>query len=99
MLLRATFEPFEETARAMIVGTWSADDTSMTFESDGMGAMAFNGDLYALRYTISDHTLSLDFYSSAVIDCKYTISSISTSTLVLIGGSGTTGGTFTLTKV
>ena len=99
MLLRATFEPFEETARAMIVGTWSADDTSMTFESDGMGAMALNGDLYALRYTISDHTLSLDFYSSEVVDCKYTISSISTSTLVLIGGSGTAGGTYTLTKV
>ena len=99
MLLRATFEPFEETARAMIVGTWSTDDTSLIFASDSTGTMVFSSGRYAFTYTISDHTLSLDFDTSAVIDCKYTISSISTSTLVLIGGSGTTGGTFTLTKV
>lgn len=88
----------EKTLAQLLIGTWKADETtSLTFGESGKGKMSFAKDDYAFTYKLEDDELSLDFSSNKVIDCSYTIS-VTEDTLTLVGGAGTTGGTFDLTK-
>ena len=52
---------------------------------------------YAFTYEIDADQVSLDFESNKVVDCEYT-ASVSGDELLLIGGKGTIGGEFKLTK-
>ena len=82
----------------VIVGTWSADErTSLKFMDNGNGALILADKEYAFTYKIKDDQLSLNFSSSRANDGTYT-ASVSEDTLELIGGKGTIGGNFELSK-
>lgn len=82
----------------VIVGTWSVDErTSLKFMDNGKGALILTDKEYAFTYKIKDDQLSLNFSSSRANDGTYT-ASVSGDTLELIGGKGTIGGNFELSK-
>ncbi len=88
----------EKTLAQLLIGTWKADETtSLTFGESGKGKMHLYKEDYTFTYTLTEDQLHLDFASSKVIDCSYTVS-VTEDTLTLVGGVGTTGGTFDLTK-
>lgn len=81
-----------------VVGTWYADEeTGMRYDNDGTGALLLPKTSYAFTYVVEGDQLILDFESEKVIDCRYT-ASVSGSILTLVGGEGTVGGTYELTK-
>ena len=88
----------EKTLAQLLIGTWKADETtSLTFGESGKGKMSLCKEDYTFTYTLTEDQLHLDFASSKVIDCSYTVS-VTEDTLTLVGGVGTTGGTFDLTR-
>ena len=81
-----------------IIGTWSVDErTSLNFGESSKGKLILPDEDYAFSYKIEGDQLSLDFVSSKATDGTYT-ASVSGDTLKLIGGKGTIGGTFELSK-
>ena len=79
-------------------GTWVYDNY-MSFEFDGKknGYMHL-GDLeYDYSYKVRGNKLKLDFTDEAVEDCVYKFS-INKNNLTLVGGEGTTGGTYELQR-
>ena len=82
----------------VVAGTWKYDDY-MSFEFDGKkkGYM-YLGDLeYDYTYKVRRNKLKLDFTDEAVEDCVYKFDIIE-NTLTLVGGEGTTGGTYQLQR-
>lgn len=82
-----------------IVGTWQYNEyTQYEFYEDGKGCLNVDDVRYEYVYKATGRTLKVDFTQNIVRDCEYSYS-ISGSTLTLIGGEGTDGGTYTLTKL
>ena len=79
-------------------GAWMYDQyTKYEFDGYGKGCMCLSDTHYEYSYKINGNTLSMDFENEAVHDCSYTFS-VKDNTLTIVGGEGTTGGTYTLTK-
>lgn len=82
----------------IVKGTWVYDQyTKYEFDGNGNGYMCLENLHYKYTYGISDDELTLDFENDAVHDCIYTFE-INDNTLTIIGGEGTVGGTYELTK-
>ena len=82
----------------VVLGTWVYDQyTKYEFDGYGKGCMCLENLHYEYAYEIDGNTLSMDFENEAVHDCSYTFS-VNDNTLTIVGGEGTTGGTYTLTK-
>ena len=52
---------------------------------------------YEYTYEINKDALSIDFDDEAVHDCVYKFT-VESDTLTIVGGEGTTGGTYILSK-
>ena len=79
-------------------GAWVYDQyTKYEFDGYGKGCMCLSDTHYEYSYKINGNTLSMDFENEAVHDCSYTFSA-KDNTLTIVGGEGTTGGTYTLVK-
>lgn len=66
--------------------------------SKGSGAMLLTLADYDFTYEIKDNQLYIDFVNESAHDATYEFS-VKGDTLILIGGEGTIGGTYELTKV
>lgn len=81
-----------------LTGTWAYGEyTRYDFESNGSGAMRLDDTTYPYTYSTDGDQLYLDFESDDLADAAYTYT-ISGDTLTLIGGEGTTGGAYELTR-
>ena len=81
-----------------LIGIWRYDEhTQYYFEEDGTGKLIADGVTYTYDYSVENKTLSLDFTDDIVLECEYTFS-IEGTTLTLVGGIGTDGGTYRLNK-
>ena len=81
-------------------GVWHYDQyTEYEFDGEGKGCMCLDGtNHFEFTYKAEDGTLYLDFALDYVTDCQYTYT-VDGDKLTLIGGKGTVGGTYTLTRV
>ena len=80
-------------------GKWDLDGTTAyEFSGDGNGALLLPNVTYDFTYTIKDDQISIDYENESVRDGTYTFS-VEEDKLTLIGGEGTVGGTYTLTRV
>ena len=85
-------------SEARITGTYSLDaNTVYIFDSDDNGTLKTGTANYTFTYTVKDDVLFIDYATDALTDCEYTFT-VDKDTLVLEGGKGTVGGTYTLTK-
>ena len=81
-----------------LVGTWKYDQyTEYEFLKDGKGCLCVDDVHYEYTYETKTKKLSIDFSEDIVRDCEYTFK-IQGNKLTLIGGEGTDGGTYELTK-
>ncbi len=81
-----------------IKGTWVYNQyVQYEFDGHGNGCMCLEDTHYEYAYEIKKDTLCLDFENKAVHDCVYTFT-IEGSQLTIVGGEGTTGGTYILSK-
>ena len=88
----------EDKLASGIIGTWSVDDsTGLSFGENNKGKLIIPDEEYAFSYKLDGDQLTLDFVSSKATDGTYT-ASLSGDTLTLIGGKGTIGGTFELSR-
>ena len=88
----------EDELASGIIGTWSVDDsTGLSFGENNKGKLIIPDEEYAFSYKLDKDQLSLDFVSSKATNGTYT-ASLSGDTLTLIGGKGTIGGTFELSR-
>ena len=82
-----------------LAGTWDLDsNTTYEFDGKGSGAMLLTLADYDFTYEIKDNQLYIDFVNESAHDATYEFS-VKGDTLTLIGGEGTIGGTYELTKV
>ena len=83
----------------VLEGKWDLDGTTAyEFSGDGNGALLLPNVTYEFSYDIKKDQISLDYENESVRDGTYTFS-IDKDKLTLIGGEGTVGGTYTLTRV
>ena len=81
------------------LGKWDFDGTTAyEFDGKGSGAMLLTLADYDFTYEIKDNQLYIDFVNESAHDATYEFS-VKGDTLILIGGEGTIGGTYELTKV
>ena len=81
------------------MGTWIYDDyTCYVFEESGYGELLADDLSYEYSYKMKGEKLEIDFKEDIIRDCNYTFS-VNGSKLTLIGGTGTNGGTYTLSRV
>ena len=81
-----------------LAGTWDFDGTTTySFDGKGSGAMVLPSISYDFTYKIDGNTLVIDYINESVHDSTYEFTA-SGDTLTLIGGEGTIGGTYELTK-
>lgn len=79
-------------------GTWVYDQyTKYEFDGYGKGCMCLENTHYEYSYKINGNTLSMDFENEAVHDCSY-IFAVNEGQLTIVGGEGTSGGTYKLNK-
>ena len=79
-------------------GSWVYDQyTKYEFDGYGKGCMCLSDTHYEYSYKINGNTLSMDFENEAVHDCSYTFA-VNGGKLTIVGGEGTSGGTYTLLK-
>ena len=80
-------------------GKWDLDGTTAyEFSGDGNGALLLPNVTYEFTYDIKKDQISIDYENESVRDGTYTFT-VEDNTLTLIGGEGTVGGTYTLTRV
>ena len=83
----------------VLKGKWDLDGTTAyEFSGDGNGALILPNVTYEFTYEIKKDQISIDYENDSVRDGTYTFS-VEDNTLTLIGGEGTVGGTYTLTRV
>ena len=81
-----------------IKGTWVYNQyVQYEFNGHGNGCMCLEDTHYEYTYEINKDTLSIDFDNEAVHDCVYKFT-VEGDNLTIVGGEGTTGGTYTLSK-
>ena len=79
-------------------GSWVYDQyTKYEFDGYGKGCMCLENTHYEYSYKIDGNKLSMDFENEAVHDCSYTFA-VNEGQLTIVGGEGTSGGTYTLNK-
>ena len=82
----------------VIEGTWIYDQyTQYEFDGKNDGCMCLEELHYEFTYTVKGDSLKMDFEDPSVHDCEYKFK-IDGNSLILIGGEGTTGGTYNLKK-
>ena len=82
-----------------LAGKWDFDGTTAyEFDGKGSGALLLTLADYDFTYEIKDNQLYIDFVNESAHDATYEFS-VKGDTLILIGGEGTIGGTYELTKV
>lgn len=83
----------------VLKGKWNLDGTTAyEFSGDGNGALLLPNVTYEFTYEIKKDQISIDYENESVRDGTYTFS-VDGDKLTLIGGEGTVGGTYTLTRV
>ncbi len=83
----------------VLKGKWDLDGTTAyEFSGDGNGALLLPNVTYEFSYDIKKDQISIDYENESVRDGTYTFT-VEDNTLTLIGGEGTVGGTYTLTRV
>lgn len=83
----------------VLKGKWDVDGTTAyEFSGDGNGALLLPNVTYKFSYDINKDQISIDYENESVRDGTYTFT-VEDNTLTLIGGEGTVGGTYELTKV
>ena len=83
----------------VLKGKWDLDGTTAyEFSGDGNGALLLPNVTYEFTYEIKKDQISIDYENESVRDGTYTFA-VEDNTLTLIGGEGTVGGTYTLTRV
>lgn len=83
----------------VLKGKWDLDGTTAyEFSGDGNGALLLPNVTYEFTYKIKKDQISIDYENQSVRDGAYTFS-VDKDKLTLIGGEGTVGGTYTLTRV
>ena len=82
----------------VLKGKWDLDGTTAyEFSGDGDGALLLPNVTYEFTYEIKKDQVSIDYENKSVRDGAYTFS-VDKDKLTLIGGEGTVGGTYTLTR-
>lgn len=82
----------------VLSGVWVYDQyTKYEFNGYGNGCMCLDDVHYEYTYEIIKNTVQIDFENEAVHDCSYDFS-VDENQLTIIGGEGTTGGTYSLIK-
>ena len=82
-----------------LAGKWNFDgSTYYEFDGDGAGTMTLPNKTYEFSYKVKDNQMRIDYEDASLTDGTYTFS-VEDSKLTLIGGEGTVGGTYELTKV
>jgi len=83
----------------VLKGKWDLDGTTAyEFSGDGNGALLLPNVTYEFSYDIKKDQISIDYENESVRDGTYTFT-VEDNTLTLIGGEGTVGDTYTLTRV
>ena len=83
----------------VLKGKWNLDGTTAyEFSGEGNGALLLPNVTYEFTYEIKKDKISIDYENESVRDGTYSFS-VEDNTLKLIGGEGTVGGTYTLTRV
>ena len=86
-------------SRSELTGTWTYDEhTQYAFGTDGSGELRADDVVYTYTYTVSGDRLIIDFTEDIVRDCEYTFSIGNDGRLTLVGGTGTDGGSYVLSK-
>lgn len=84
--------------RESLEGIWIYDEsTKYEFDTEGKGGMYIGKTKYSYTFTIDDDELKMDFEDSAVHDAVYTFY-VNGDKLKLIGGEGTVGGEYELSR-
>ena len=82
-----------------LAGKWDVDGvTFYEFNGKGKGALILPNSTYDFTYEIEENQLIIDYKDDSVHDGSYTFE-VNDDKLILIGGEGTVGGTYELTKV
>ena len=83
----------------VLKGKWNLDGTTAyEFSGDGNGALLLPNVTYDFTYEIKKDQISIDYENESVRDGTYTFS-VEEDRLTMIGGEGTVGGTYTLSRV
>lgn len=81
-----------------LAGTWDFDGTmTYVFDGNGTGVMALPSISYDFTYTIDGNTLVIDYSNESVHDSTYEFT-VDGDILTMVGGEGTVGGTYKLTR-
>ena len=83
----------------VLAGKWDVDGTTFyEFDGDGKGALILPSKTYDFTYKIDNDQIHIDYKNESVHDGSYTFTVVNDK-LTLVGGAGTIGGTYELTKV
>ena len=81
-----------------LAGTWDFDGTmTYVFDGNGTGAMVLPSISYDFTYTIDGNKLVIDYINESVHDSPYEFA-VDGDILTMVGGEGTVGGTYKLTR-
>lgn len=81
-----------------LAGTWDFDGTTTyVFDGNGTGVMALPSISYDFTYTIDGNKLVIDYINESVHDSPYEFA-VDGDILTMVGGEGTVGGTYKLTR-
>lgn len=82
----------------VLKGKWDFDGTTAyEFSGEGTGAMVLPSISYDFTYTIDGNKLVIDYINESVHDSTYEFA-VDDDTLTMVGGEGTVGGTYKLTR-
>ena len=82
----------------VLAGTWDFDGTTTySFDGEGSGAMVLHSISYDFTYTIDGNKLVIDYINESVHDSPYEFA-VDGDILTMVGGEGTVGGTYKLTR-
>lgn len=82
----------------VVEGTWVYDEyTKYIFDGKGKGCLCLENMHYKYTYKICDNVLNIDFQENTLQDCVYHFN-VRDHILTIIGGEGTVGGIYELTK-
>lgn len=95
-ILTLLFFPREEQP---LKGFWAyAETATVQFSGKGSGEILFSDMEYGFSYRLEANSLQIAFDNPYLADAHYTFT-VGNGSLVLSGGNGTMGGTYTLTKI
>ena len=81
-----------------LAGTWNLDGTTTyEFDGNGTGEMVLPSISYDFTYTIDGNKLVIDYINESVHDSPYEFA-VDGDILTMVGGEGTVGGTYKLTR-